>query len=73
MATDASETEAAEAAPDAYRTLLEAYRRVANLRAATRVLSWAQPVMMPARGPPARSQHLSTLSWLSPQLPTYHG
>ena len=73
MATDASETEAAEAAPDAYRTLLEEYRRVANLRAASGVLSWDQQVMMPEGGTPARSQQLSTLSGLSHELLTDDG
>ena len=69
MATDASEPEAAEA-PDAYRRLLEEYRRVTNLRAASGVLSWDQQVMMPEAGTPARSQQLSTLSGLSHELLT---
>ncbi|GGI94914.1 carboxypeptidase M32 [Halobellus salinus] len=73
MATDASETEAAESAPDAYRTLLKEYRRVANLRAASGVLSWDQQVMMPEGGTPARSQQLSTLSGLSHELLTDDG
>jgi len=73
MATDASETEDSEAAPDAYRTLLEEYRRVANLQAASGVLSWDQQVMMPEAGTPARSQQLSTLSGLSHELLTDDG
>ena len=73
MATDASETEASESAPDAYRTLLEEYRRVANLQAASGVLSWDQQVMMPEGGTPARSQQLSTLSGLSHELLTDDG
>jgi len=69
MATDASETDAGEA-PDAYRRLLDEYRRVSNLRAASGVLSWDQQVMMPEGGTPARSQQLSTLSGLSHELLT---
>ena len=69
MATDASESEAA-GAPDAYGRLLEEYRRVANLRAASGVLSWDQQVMMPEAGTPARSRQLSTLSGLSHELLT---
>jgi carboxypeptidase Taq len=68
MATDAAE--AADDAPEAYRTLLEEYRRVANLRNASGVLSWDQQVMMPEGGTPARSQQLSTLSGLSHELLT---
>ncbi|MBB6646770.1 carboxypeptidase M32 [Halobellus ruber] len=70
MATDASEAERSEEAPDAYRRLLEEYRRVANLKAASGVLSWDQQVMMPEAGTPARSQQLSTLSGLSHELLT---
>ena len=73
MATDASDAEpgaAGDNAPEAYRTLVEEYRRVANLRAASGLLSWDQQVMMPEGGTPARSQQLSTLSGLSHELLT---
>ena len=73
MATNASEATGDEDAPDAYRTLLEEYRRVANLRNAGGVLSWDQQVMMPEGGTPARSQQLSTLSGLSHELLTDDG
>jgi len=71
MATDASDADAEPPeAPDAYRRLLEEYKRVANLRAASGLLSWDQQVMMPEGGTPARSQQLSTLSGLSHELLT---
>ncbi|RLM53363.1 carboxypeptidase M32 [Halobellus sp. Atlit-31R] len=75
MATDAPEAASEserddEHAPDAYETLLEEYRRVANVRSATGVLRWDQQVMMPEEGTPARSQQLSTLSSLSHDLLT---
>jgi carboxypeptidase Taq len=54
--------------PDAYDDLLAAYRRVANVRNASGILSWDQQVMMPEDGTPARSQQLSTLSSLSHEL-----
>ena len=62
--------EARETAPESYETLLEEYRRVANVREATGVLRWDQQVMMPEEGTPARSQQLSTLSSLSHDLLT---
>jgi len=62
--------EASETAPESYETLLEEYRRVANVREATGVLRWDQQVMMPEEGTPARSQQLSTLSSLSHDLLT---
>ncbi|RLM90319.1 carboxypeptidase M32 [Halobellus sp. Atlit-38R] len=75
MATDAPEAASEserddESAPDAYETLLEEYRRVANVRNASGILSWDQQVMMPDAGTPARSQQLSTLSSLSHDLLT---
>ena len=75
MATDAPEAASEserddESAPDAYETLLEKYRRVANVRNASGILSWDQQVMMPDAGTPARSQQLSTLSSLSHDLLT---
>ena len=73
MATDASDADpgaAGDDAPDTYRTLIQEYRRVSNLRAASGVLSWDQQVMMPEGGTPARSRQLSTLSGLSHELLT---
>jgi carboxypeptidase Taq len=54
----------------AYEQLLEHYGRVANLEAASGLLSWDQQVMMPEGGAPARSQQLSTLSGLQHELLT---
>jgi carboxypeptidase Taq len=68
MATEA--TGDAESAPDAYRELLQKYKRVSNVRNAAGLLSWDQQVMMPEGGTPARSQQLSTLSSLSHELLT---
>ncbi|MUV90007.1 carboxypeptidase M32 [Halapricum sp. CBA1109] len=63
-------TEDADAAPDAYTTLLEQYQRVANVEAASGLLSWDQQVTMPEGGAPARGQQLSTLSGLQHELLT---
>ena len=61
-----SETPAA--APDAYRDLVDHYRRISNVSAGASVLAWDQQVMMPSGGTPARSRQLSTLSGLSHEL-----
>ncbi|QCC52324.1 carboxypeptidase M32 [Halapricum salinum] len=63
-------TDDATDAPQAYRELLEHYRRYSNLNKASGVLSWDQQVMMPEGGAPARSQQLSTLSGLQHELLT---
>jgi carboxypeptidase Taq len=47
---------------EAYERLLEKVRRLANVEAASMLLSWDQQVMMPEEGTTARSQQLSTLS-----------
>ena len=62
-------TEAAES-DDAYERLLDRYRRIANVRNASGLLSWDQQVMMPEGGTPARSQQLSALSAVEHDLLT---
>jgi carboxypeptidase Taq len=69
-ATTESEDGTDAPAPDAYEALLEAYRRVTNVREAAGVLQWDQQVTMPEGGTPARSQQVSTLSSLSHELLT---
>ncbi|MGQ4554409.1 carboxypeptidase M32 [Halobellus sp. GM3] len=71
MTTGTSDRDAGDesgAPPAPYARLLEEYRRVANVRNASGVLSWDQQVMMPEGGTPARAQQLSTLSSLSHDL-----
>ena len=65
MAAESEQTGA-----DAYEQLLDHMERVANLEAASGLLSWDQQVMMPEGGAPARSQQLSTLSGLQHELLT---
>ena len=50
-------TDDATDAPQAYRELLEHYRRYSNLNKASGVLSWDQQVMMPdGATPPPRGR-----------------
>jgi len=62
--------ESEQEATDAYEQLLDQMERIANLEAASGLLSWDQQVMMPEGGAPARSKQLSTLSGLQHELLT---
>jgi carboxypeptidase Taq len=55
---------------DTYDSLLDYYRRVANVREADGVLMWDQQTTMPEGGTPARSEQRSTLSTLGHELLT---
>ena len=48
--------------PEAYRDLIDRYRRVSHLESGAGVLYWDQQVTMPAGGTPARGKQLAALS-----------